>query len=180
MDIFRPYLDQGQTLSTFMSDPQRPIAIFALSLGHLKDLTMYYQTAFADTAPSHTISWVHGPLYIAPSILRYEKAEMKAASFLACMQACAPLIDSHIIMEGAVKALFSMAVGTGVFDIAQAMEHLARLTATRAEERMFRSLNTGFVIDQDLAMESRAPAIGDTLIQKFDEMMLFDDVFTAG
>lgn len=176
MDVFRPFLEQGQVLSTFTSDPKRPIAIFALSLGHLKDLTVYYQTTFSKTAASHTISWVHGPLYIAPTILRYERAEMKAASFLACIQACAPLIESHIIMEGAVKALISMAVSMGVFDMAQAMQHLAGLTAVKAEERMFRSLNTGFVIDQDLAMESRVPAVGDSLIQKFDEMMLFDNV----
>lgn len=176
MDVFRPFLSQSQQLSSFASDPQRPIAIFALSYNHLKELTKYYHTAFANTAAAHTISWVHGPLYIAPTILRYDKSETRASDFLACMHACAPLIESHVIMDGAVKALFSVAVTAGVFDVQQAMAHINALTAKRATERMFLQMKTGFVVDQDLAMESREPAVGDSLIQKLDEMAIFDVV----
>lgn len=173
MDVFRPFISQTQLLSTFSSDPQRPIAIFALSYNHLKDLTRYYHTTFANTAAAHTISWVHGPLYIAPTVLRYGKPEERASDFLACMLACAPLIASHNILEGAVKALFSVAVGAGVFTVQQAVAHIDVLMAAR-EQRLSDVLRTGFVIDQDLAMESRAPAVGDALIQKFDEMVLSD------
>lgn len=176
MDVFRPFLSQSQLLSTFASDPQRPIAIFALSFNHLKELTRYYHTTFANTAAAHTISWVHGPLYIAPTILRYDKSEKGASDFLACMNACAPLIESHVVMDGAVKALFSVAVSAGVFDVQTAMAHINALTAKRATERVFPETKTGFVIDQDLAMESRDPAVGDSLIQKFDEMAIFDVV----
>lgn len=173
MDLFRPFVSQNQLLSTFSSDPQRPIAIFALSYNHLKDLTKYYHTTFANTAAAHTISWVHGPLYIAPTVLRYGKHEQRASEFLACMLACAPLIASHNILEGAVKALFSLAVSAGVFSVQQAMAHIDVLMAAR-EKRLSDALGTGFVIDQDLAMESRAPALGDALIQKLDEMVLSD------
>jgi len=175
MDVFRPFLAQPQLLSTFASDPQRPIAIFALSYSHLKDLTKYYHTTFANTPAAHTISWVHGPLYIAPTILRYDKTQNRASEFLACMLACAPLLASHNILEGAVKALFSVAVSAGVFSVQQAMAHITILTAAR-EKRLTGSLKTGFVIDQDLAMESRVPAVGDALIQKLDEMVLSDGV----
>lgn len=92
------------------------------------------------------------------------------------MHACAPLIQSHVIMDGAIKALFSVAVSAGVFDVQQAMVHIYALTAKTAMERASRDTKTGFVIDQDLAMEDRDPAVGDSLIQKLDEMALFEVV----
>jgi len=41
------------------------------------------------------------------------------------------------------------------------------------------TLKTGFVIDQDAAMEQRAEAVGDELIRKLDEMVLADGVPVA-
>ena len=176
MDVFRPFLAQPQLLSTFASNPQRPIAIFALSYAHLRELTAYYHTTFAGTPFAHTISWVHGPLYIAPTILRYDKTTNCAFEFLACMLACAPLIASHRILEGAVKALFSVAVSAGVFDVQQAIAHIGLLTEGRKGRLPSGGMKTGFVIDQDAAMESRGTAVGDVLIRNLDEMVLADDV----
>ena len=176
MDVFRPFVAQPQLLSTVASDPQRPIAIFALSYAHLKELTKYYHMTFTGTPFAHTISWVHGPLYIAPTILRYDKTPNCAFEFLACMLACAPLIASHRILEGAVKALFSVAVSAGVFDVQQAMAHIGLLTEGREGRLPSGGLKTGFVIDQDAAMESRRTAVGDVLIQRLDEMVLADGV----
>lgn len=173
MDVFRPFLAQPQLLSSFASDPQRPIAIFALSYAHLKEMTKYYHTTFAGTPFVHTISWVHGPLYIAPTILRYDKSPNRASEFLACMLACAPLIASHKILEGAVKALFSVAVSAGVFNVQQAMAHIGLLTEGCISNA---GTKTGFVIDQDAAMESRDMAVGDVLIRRLDEMVLADGV----
>ena len=178
MDVFRPFLAQPQLLSTLTSDPQRPIAIFALSFAHLKELTKYYHTTFAGTPFVHTISWVHGPLYIAPTILRYDKSSNRAFEFLACMLACAPLIASHKILEGAVKALFSVAVSAGVFDVQQAMAHIGLLTEGREGRLPNEGMRTGFVIDQDAAMESRGTAVGDVLIRNLDEMVLAEGVPT--
>jgi len=180
MDVFRPFLSQPQQLSTFTSDPQRPIAIFALSYAHLKQLTTYYSKTFAGTLFVHTISWVHGPLYIAPTILRYDKLPNRASEFLACMLACMPLIASHKILEGVVKALFSVAVREGVFDVRQAVAHIGILIEGR-EGRLSAAggTQTGFVIDQDAAVESRDGAVGDVLIRRLDEMVLADGVSVA-
>ena len=40
-------------------------------------------------------------------------------------------------------------------------------------------MRTGFVIDQDAAMESRGTAVGDELIRRLDEMVLADGVPVA-
>lgn len=171
MDIFRPFVSQHQLLSTFSSE-KRPIAIFALSFSHLKDLTRYYHSHFAGTAPSHTISWVHGPLYTATAVLRYEQREKRAANFLYCMRSCHGLLQSHTVMKGMMKALFSMAIEAGVFAVHQANEVLDGFKSHSSDEQRPHSYNAGFVVDHDASMENRDDAVADILINKFDEMVL--------
>lgn len=172
MDVFRPFLPQPHLLSTFTSNPWRPITIFALSYAHLKEPTASCYTTFVGTPFAHTISWVHGPIYIAPTILRYDGTPKYACKFLACMLACVPLIASHKIMEDAVKARFSVAVGAGVFNAQQAMVHIGLLTEGREKWHLAdEGMKTRFVIDQDAARE--------VLIRKLDEMVLSDGVPVA-
>ncbi|KAF2723687.1 hypothetical protein K431DRAFT_325169 [Polychaeton citri CBS 116435] len=176
MDLFRPYLAQMNILSTFSTSPRRPEAIFMLSFTHLKDLTHYYHSSYAGLAASHTISWVHGPLYVAPAILHYQKRESWKIEFLPYLSACSDLFQAHKVMEGFLKALLGMAVFAGAISMMQANEFLENLRAKRQDRRTFEVLETGFVVDQDLAMETRAAAIGDVLAQRFDEMLFFEDV----
>lgn len=75
-----------------------------------------------------------------------------------------------------MKALFSVAVSAGVFNVQQAMAHIGLLTDWREGRLPSGEMKTGFVIDQDAAMESRGTAVGDVLIQKLDEMVLADGV----
>ena len=75
-----------------------------------------------------------------------------------------------------MKALFSVAVSAGVFDVQQAMAHIGLLTEGRKGRLPSGGMKTGFVIDQDAAMESRGTAVGDVLIRNLDEMVLADDV----
>lgn len=70
-----------------------------------------------------------------------------------------------------MKALFSMAVSASVFDVQQAVAHIGILTEGGMRGG---ASKTGFVIDQDVAMEQRAEAVGDELIRKLDEMVLAD------
>lgn len=75
-----------------------------------------------------------------------------------------------------MKALFAMAISAGVFEVHQATEILEGFRPQNPEESRWESLKTGFVIDHDGAMESRAEAVGDVLIQKFEEMVLVGEV----
>lgn len=175
MDLFRPFLAQGQVLSTFSTSPRRPEAMFALSLGHLRALSRYYHTTFAGRPESHTISWVHGPLYVAPAILHYERREGWQSEFFSSIEACSDLLQSHQVMEGFLRALLGMAVFAEMLSVAQATEYLDSLRATRDAGHHFGIPETGFVIDQDLAVESRNAAVGDALVQRFDEMLFSED-----
>jgi hypothetical protein len=148
-----------------------------LSLCQLRALTRYYHTTYARSAEFHTISWVHGPLYAAPAILRYERRGDWKAEFLSCIDACSGLLQSHQVMEGFLKALFGMAVSAGTFSTAQAKQRLNSSLAGRLNCRPSEAPETGFIIDQDLSMESRDAAVGGVLAQRFDEMLLLEDIF---
>lgn len=175
MDLFRPFLAKGQVLSTFTASPRRPEAIFALSLGHLRALSRYYHTHFGGLPEGHTISWVHGPLYVAPAILHYERREGWQADFFSYIEATSDLLKSHQVMEGFLRALLGMAVFAEMLSMAQATEYLDSLKATRDEGYHGGVTETGFVIDHDLAVESRDAAVGDALVQRFDEMLFLED-----
>lgn len=172
MDLFRPFLAKGEHLSTFATSPRRPEAIFNLSLSHLRALTRDYYSAFAGLPESHTISWVHGPLYVAPAILHYDRSDGWQLAFLSFIEACSDLLQAHRMMEGLVRALLGMAVHAGVFSTPDAAEYLDDLHSVCAAKASCASMpETGFVVDQDLAMEDRAGAVGDVLAQRFDEML---------
>lgn len=140
-----------------------------LSLSHLRALTQYYRATFGGLPPSHTVSWVHGPLYVAPAMIRYERREGWQMDILHCIEACTGLLQSHSVMEGFLRAILGMAVSAGAFSMAQARECLDNLLARR--QGTFDILETRFVVDQDLSMESRDAAVGDVLAQRFDEML---------
>lgn len=172
MDIFRPFISQRQLISTISSNPRRPETIFALSLSHLRNLTQYYYETFKGTAEAYTVSWVHGPLYVAPAILRYEKPETRRESFIRCMQTCTGLVESHPVLDGFVRALFGMAVAAEVFSSVEAVEHYSHFRVKGEENGRGTRAETGFVVDQDLATENHDSAVGDVLAKKFDEMMV--------
>ena len=176
MDLFRPFLARGKTLSTFSASLRRPEAIFALATGHLRALSRYYYTTYAGMPQSHTISWVHGPLYVAPAILHYERREGWEADFLFYIDACSDLLRSHQVMEAFLRALLGMAIAAGALSVPQSTEYLDQLRLMREQnQQSFGIPDIGFVVDQDLALESRDAAVGDALVQRFDEMLFEEE-----
>lgn len=175
MDLFRPFLAKGQRLSTFSTSPRRPEAIFALALGHLRALVHEYHATYSGLPESHSISWFHGPLYVAPAILHYDRSQNWKSRFLFCIEACADLLQAHSALEGFVRALLYMAVDAGVFGLSEATACLDDLHTLQKESHHVALTEAGFVVDQNLAVEDHTTAIVDVLAQKFDKMLFVED-----
>lgn len=176
MDLFRPFLARGERLSTFATSPRRPETVFNLSLTHLRKLTYDYYTSYAGLPESFTTSWVHGPLYVAPAILHYDRSEEWQVNFLCFIEACSDLLRAHQMMEGVLRALLGMAVTAGAFSSANAADYLDDLHSQLSGPGFFTTQSqVGFVVDQDLAVEDRPAAAGDILAQRFDEILFQDE-----
>lgn len=171
MDLFRPFMAKGQRLSTFSTSPRRPEAIFALAMAHLRALTRDYCIRYAGLPESHTISWVHGPLYVAPAILHYDRSEGWQSEFLYYIEVCVDLLHSHAVLDGFVRALLGMAVDTGVFSLNEATLYLEDLYALSNKRSRSADLEAGFIVDQDLAVEDHTIATVDAVAQRFNEML---------
>lgn len=171
MDLFRPFLGRGAATATSATIHRRPEVIFGLSFNHLQKLTTDYYNTYAGRPESLTISWVHGPLYVAPTVLRYDRSEGWQANFLASIETTADLLQAHQMMEGLVRALLGMAVKVGVFSTADATEYLDDLHDVYTATSHTRLSELGFVVDQDLALEDRKEATGDQLAHRFNEML---------
>lgn len=172
MDLFRPFIARNELLASFSWNQGRPEMIFALSLSHLRNLTQFYYDSFKGTAELHTVSWIHGPLYVAPGILRYENNETKKTSFICCMHTLAGLIESHPTLKGFLKALLGMAVSAKVFTVSEAMEYYKVFTTSSERYQDAAVVETGFVVDQDLAIDRQELAVGDALAAKFDDLFI--------
>lgn len=175
MDLFRPFLGRGSAAGS-TTKHRRPEAIFSLSFSHLQTLTSDYYKSYAGLPECLTISWVHGPLYVAPAILRYDRSDGWQANFLSAIEATADLLQAHQMMEGVVRALLGMAIDVGVFSTADATEYLDDLHNVYAATSHHRLPELGFIVDQDLAMEDRSAATGSTLADRFDEMLFQENL----
>ena len=175
MDLFRPFLGRGAAAG-FTAKQRRPEAIFSLSFSHLQTLTSDYHNSYAGLPEALTTSWVHGPLYVAPAILRYDRSEGWQGSFLSSIEAIAHLLQAHQMIEGIVRALLGMAIAVGLFSKAEAIEYLDGLHDMYAATSHSRLSELGFIVDQDLAMEDRGAATGSTLADRFDEMLFQENL----
>lgn len=176
MDLYRPFLAQRTLESVGGNELQVPQVVFVLSFTHLRALTQHYHASFSDSAFSRTIAWIHGPLYVASAIINYENAASRSSSFVACMEAFHPLLESHAIVETFVKGLYSMAVQAGVLSVVEAGRLIrAFLERKKSVAVVVESLETSVVLDQELAMDDPIAAIGDRLAQALDDMLLFEN-----
>ncbi|KAJ8606897.1 hypothetical protein MRB53_040650 [Persea americana] len=140
----------------------------------MQALTASYHTCFGSSAESRTISWIHGPLYVATAIIYHEREESQRMSFLACMEAFKSLLESHAVVEVFVKGLYGMAVGCGILSAGQAQRHMRSICAIRDKTLLARPLKSSVIIDQELAMKDPAYATGDDLAVKYEEVVMFD------
>lgn len=123
---------------------------------------------------SRTISWIHGPMFVASAIVTYGRQGRQKQQFLQCMETFRSLIKSHVVVETFVRALFSLAVAAKILTIQDATIHHDSICQGRRTLRNVRDVETTVVIDQHLAMEDRAGAVGDHLARKYDEMVMFN------
>lgn len=91
------------------------------------------------------------------------------------MEAFSDLLQAHQMMEALIRALLGMAVVADVFSTDDAIEYLDYLHSKRGDVSHTGIPETGFVVDQDLATEDRATAVGDVLAQRFNELLFRED-----
>lgn len=179
MDLFRPYLAGCGRKSAFASETYRPREVFMLSLAHLRSLVDEYTTSYAGRLEAYTIAWVHGPMYLAPATLRYDRDEGWDERFVRCIESCRDLFNAHAALEDLLRALLGMAISIGVFTLVEAVELLDDLRAKQHYSSWPPMPQAGFVVDHDLAMHDVKSAIGSILAREFDNKLFQESQFNS-
>ena len=179
LDIFRPFvLTKDQHVFKSRSASTRsPEAVIAASVRQLKSLTLVYMARHQSAA--YTIFWHQALLYIANAVIKDKTDPEWRFYFLLCVRGYEILYPCFFVVEGIVQGLLAIAVGNGSIDSAEAHVLIQRLRANRSGQKAIERSKGDFVLDLDLAVVDQNGALFNNLVDKFEEMSMFN-TFTKG
>ena len=179
LDIFRPFvLTKPQHVFSSQSPSTiSPEAVFAASVQQLKRLTLVYMARHRSA--TYTIFWHPALLYIANAVLKDKTDPEWRFYFLLCVRGYMNLYPCFSVVQGIVQGLLAIAVGTGSIDNAEAHVLIKKLRANGSAQQAFERSRGDFVLDLDLAVVDHNAALFNNLVDKFEEMSMFN-TFTVG
>lgn len=133
MDLFRPFLAKKARLSTFSTAVSQPETILLFFMHRLGVLVNTYYNTYAGLPEACTVAWVHGPMYLAPAILRYDRDSGWETRFFRSIEACRDLLRAHAALEAFLRAILGMAIAAGLFSVTETVDHLDDLTTERED-----------------------------------------------
>jgi hypothetical protein len=180
LDIFRPFVvdEKHHGFKAWTPVATSPEAIFAASVRQLKRLILTFKSQHKSAG--YSIFWHAALLYIATAVLKDKKDPGRRFYFMICVKSYQALFVSFQFVECIVEGLLVMALDVGVISVKEANHimqefHAQRRTHQRSENMCAEErVRNAFILDRDLALRDRQAAIVDNLVEKFEEITLFD------
>lgn len=186
ISLFRPLLVHQQhvrTLGLSAADANPAEAISRASVSQLKRLMVTYQAR--TPAEVSTVHWHTACLYVANAMIRgHGEYKGRRSYFSRCLEGYKMLYPRYAVTVPIFKSLLSMAVSHGVITSQEAYDAVGQLLAksNRGSGQQSSAVEPAegcFMIDLDLALTDMVAANVDSLSQRFDDMVMFEN-FTHG
>jgi hypothetical protein len=183
ISLFRPLVvhqQHGMALGLSTADANPAETISRASVTQLKRLMVSYQSR-APTELS-TVHWHTASLYVANAMIRgHGEYKGRRSYFSRCLEGYKMLYPRYAVTVPIFKSLLSMAVTHGVISSQEAYDALGQLLARKGGQQSAVAEPTKccFMIDLDLALTDMGAAHIDSLAQRFDDMVMFEN-FTHG
>jgi hypothetical protein len=162
------------------STDERPAeSISSASINQLKRLMVVYQSR--SSAELTTVHWHTACLYVANAVIRQSGDANRRRSYLyRCLEGYKALYPRYAASVSISKGLLSMAVSNDLMTSQEAFAYLSQLLAKKEyQSPVAGPTESCFMVDLDLALTDQAAAHIDSLAQRFDDMVMFDN-FTHG
>jgi hypothetical protein len=162
------------------STDERPAeSISSASINQLKRLMVVYQSR--SSAELTTVHWHTACLYVANAVIRRAGDANSRRSYLyRCLEGYKALYPRYAASVPISKGLLSMAVSSGLMTSQEAFAYLSQLLAKKEHQSPVAGpTESCFMVDLDLALTDQVAAHIDSLAQRFDDMVMFDN-FTHG
>ena len=158
LDIFRPFI----------------------SIASLKQLRWLIVMFSGRPLSKHTMLGGVGLLYVANAALKDRSDPEWLCYFLLCIDGYRRLSDCYQVAQTTLQGLLAMAVNSKALTSADAQPILSEcLKRSQRRPSEMKQGKNGFVVDLDLAATDRNAAQVDTMVEKLEDVALFDE-FTSG
>lgn len=173
------YQAHGMNLGLSTSDANPADTISRASISQLKRLMISYQSR--SPAELSTVHWHTASLYVANAMIRgHGEYKGRRSYFSRCLESYKMLYPRYAVTIPIFKGLLSMAVSSGIITSQEAYDALGQLLTNKGHHNpVAEPTQSCFMIDLDLALTDMAAAHIDTLAQRFDDMVMFEN-FTHG
>ncbi|GKT54122.1 C6 zinc finger domain containing protein [Colletotrichum tofieldiae] len=180
IDLFRSLLRQNgaprQQLPAFKSAEATPDAVYAASVNQLKRIVLFYRQNYPES--SYCFFWQSALLYLANAMLAAAKISGHVPEwrfyFRLCMTSYQTLYTGFRLAKGITLSLLSMALEKGVMDIPQARAIRKDLELRSKHHELSDLVPVSWVVDLDLAMMDPSAAQAENLVQRFQEVQLYE------
>lgn len=155
-------------------------------MNQLKHLVLVYRTRFPSA--SYTILWQYCLLYVANATLQTKEDQRKEEKdglgqkdsdwwfwFFLCIAGYQKLFPSFRVVESIVQGLLTMAISKGALTAAEGRTMMERLHAGGDHAQFKHAVKGSFIVDLGMAATDPLAACVDSLSEKFDELMLYDE-----
>ncbi|CAI6339964.1 unnamed protein product [Periconia digitata] len=177
LEVFRPFLPPGKRIRIaeyLETSTASPETIFAASAQQLKSLTANCIEQQHGTA---TIFWAGiGLMQVANAVLRDVASSDWRHSFLFCIRSFKLLFPAFAVCKGIVRGLLAMAVFESTsMSSSEALSIMEEFQAGETFHDDIAHPTGGFVVDFDMAVQSRQDADVNVWLDKFEDMSIFSD-----
>ena len=178
LDIFRRFVSNERQRDIRKRFPltTSPEAIYGASVKQLKRLVLVY-TAKQESAV-YSILWHAALIYIANAALKDLSDGGWRCYFLMCIRGYSRLFPSFQVAEGIAQGLLAMALSKSAITSQQARLLMDELYSNGNRSKLVEQKVGGFILDLELAVNDRKAAKVEELINKFEEITVFDEFTT--
>jgi hypothetical protein len=156
-------------------DGHRFKEIYQSSVNQLRQIMRTYHERFANDHPS--VLWHTACLFIANDAIRSQSSDQQRRYLLSCsLEGYYSFYPRYPVTLPIVKGLLTMAISSKLLTSQEGIEAIRRLRAKGNEHDQLPEPTVAcFMVDLDLALTDQKGAHIDSLAQRFDEMVLFDE-----
>lgn len=154
-----------------------PEAIFAASVKQMKRLILIYGAEHPCAA--YSVFWHAGLMYVANAALKSPSDDNWKSYFVLCIRGYSKLAASFRFASGLAQGLLGMALDVGAISHDEALILNCELRYEATRYGYFKDTVQGFTLDLNLAQSNQKAARVEELIDKFEEITLFNELTTG-